>query len=365
MTRNTLNASFHSTTRDFSLGIEFSMPLKGITALFGASGSGKTSILRAIAGLDHLSGRLTIQDKVWQDDTAGIFVPPHKRAIGYVFQEASLFPHLTVEDNLIYGNKRAAPPSRGGLDKADVIDLMNIGKLLGRSPATLSGGERQRVAIGRALMRHPQILLMDEPVSALDQASRERLLSCLDDLHRNLSLPILYVSHDTSEVARLADHMILISDGKKVAEGPAKDVFERLDIEPPDGSFQASALLEAKVEQHDAETHITYLRIGDHRISTPRIAPLPGSNVMLRVRARDVAIATHRPEGISIRNILGGTISEIRRDSTSPHVDLLVDIGGAHIRAQVTQRACKELGLKGGLPVFALIKSMSLDGQRH
>ncbi len=365
MTRSALTASFRSMSRSFTLGIEFSMPLSGITALFGASGSGKTSILRAIAGLDHLPGRLTIDNEIWQDDTADIFVQPHKRAIGYVFQEASLFPHLTVEDNLMFGQRRSSSPTLTGLGKAEIVDLMNIGTLLDRSPATLSGGERQRVAIGRALMRQPRLLLMDEPVSALDQGSRETLLTCLEELHRSQSLPILYVSHDTGEVARLADHMILISDGKKLAEGPASDIFERLDLQPPDGREEASALLEATVERHDGETHLTHLSIGKLSITTPRIAPQPGMRVMLRVRARDVAIATQRPEGISIRNILGGTISEMRRDSASPHVDLLVDIGEAHIRAQVTHDACRDLGLQVGLPVFALVKSMSLDGQRR
>jgi len=362
MTDNWLEASYHGTTGGFRIDLDFATPLEGITALFGASGSGKTSILRAMAGLDRLPGSLKVGGDVWQDDSAGLFLPPHQRSVGYVFQEASLFPHLTVRDNLLYGQKRIPLGGTAPLDIHDVAALMNIAPLLDRQPGTLSGGERQRVAIGRALLRAPRLLLMDEPVSALDQRGRDKLLVCLDKLHKDLTLPILYVSHDTGEVARLADHMILIGNGKKLAEGPTRDIFERLDILPPDGRLEASALLEAMIVAHDLLTHLTHLRVGRHDISIPHITGDVGNTVMLRVRARDVTIATSKPEGISIRNILAGTISEIRQDAASPHVELLVDIDGGHVRAQVTHDACADLGLHEGQKVHALVKSMSLDG---
>lgn len=362
MTDTRLEASYNGTTGGFRIDLDFAMPLEGITALFGASGSGKTSILRAIAGLSRLDGSLKVGGDVWQDDKAGVFLPPHKRSVGYVFQEASLFPHLTVRDNLLYGQKRIPTGGSARLDIDDVAALMDIAPLQDRHPATLSGGERQRVAIGRALLRAPRLLLMDEPVSALDQRGRDKLLRCLDQLHKDLTLPILYVSHDTAEVARLADHTVLISNGRKLAEGPTRDIFERLDILPPGGSPEASVLLEAVIVAHDPISHLTHLRVGEHDISIPHITGDVGSTVMLRVRARDVAIATTKPEGISIRNILAGTISDMREDTASPYVELLVDIGGGHVRAQVTHDACADLALHEGQQVHALVKSMSLDG---
>ena len=234
-----IQATFAGTLGRFSLDVAFEIPMHGITALFGASGCGKSTTLRCIAGLQRLPGRLVVDGDVWQDDQRGIFLKPHKRAIGVVFQEASLFPHLAVGKNLLYGARRA---ERLGIPTAistdDVIDLLGLGRLLDRDPIALSGGERQRVAVGRALLSQPRLLLMDEPLSSLDQMAKDEILPYLELLHEQLSIPMLYVSHDITEVARLADRMIILSSGKMLAEGPVQDLLERLDLPAGDGSVR-------------------------------------------------------------------------------------------------------------------------------
>lgn len=363
MTDKRIIASFKGQVGQFDIDIAFDMPMAGITALFGASGSGKTTMLRAIAGLTHLDGHLSVGDEIWQDARTGFFMPPHKRSIGYVFQEASLFPHLNVRENLYYGARRNdALAKPNGLTVDTITELMQISHLVDRSTHNLSGGERQRVAIARALMRAPKLLLMDEPLSALDRQSRADVLACLETLHRETSVPILYVSHDTGEVARLADHLLMISNGRKNTEGPAKTLFEQLDFEPPDGRFEVSVVLPATVHAHDAEAHASQVALGGHTISTPLIAMPVGTALQLRIRARDVALALKRPDAISIRNILEGTVSDISKSAHAPHVDVQIDIGGGHhLRSQITFDACRELDLATGRKVFALIKSMSFD----
>ncbi len=357
-----IEAAFTGVLGTFYLDIAFKAPMQGITALFGPSGCGKTTILRCIAGLNHLPGRLSTGGESWQDDEKGVFRKPHERPIGYVFQEASLFPHLSVRKNLLYGTERAKKAQTTDAFKFnDIVELLGIGHLLDRAPANLSGGERQRVAIGRALLSQPQLLLMDEPFAALDRATKDEILPYLEVVHETLSIPILYVSHDIAEVARLADHVIVLSTGRKVADGPVQEILERLDLQPETGRFEAGIVLTARVTGHDNEVKVTRLEHHGQTITIP-FANIPlGQQVRLRIRARDVALATHRPEGVSIRNILAGTISEIVEEPETAFAEILIDVGGGRLRARITREAVMELALQSGKPVFALIKSISFD----
>ena len=357
-----IQASFAGTLGRFSLDVAFETPMQGITALFGASGCGKSTMLRCIAGLQRLPGRLVVDDDVWQDDESGIFLKPHKRAIGVVFQEASLFPHLAVGKNLLYGARRA---ERSGVPSAiradDVIDLLGLGHLLDRDPIALSGGERQRVAVGRALLSQPRLLLMDEPLSSLDQMAKDEILPYLELLHEQLSIPMLYVSHDITEVAQLADRMIILSSGEKLAEGPVQDLLERLDLQPETGRFEAGVRLAARVTGHDRNFSVTHLDHHGQAISMPARDLAIGAEVRLRIRARDVSLATKRPEAISIRNILSGTVVEIAQEAGSAFAETLVDIGGGRLRARITRQSVSDLGLAPGTPVYALVKSIAFD----
>lgn len=347
----------------FELDVEFDAPLEGITALFGPSGCGKTTTLRCVAGLERLPGSLIVGEEVWQQTEPGAsFLKPHERPIGYVFQEASLFAHLTVRDNLFYGTARAA--KRRGTNQLDpdaVIGLLGLEPLLSRAPGALSGGERQRVSMGRALLCAPRLLLMDEPFSALDRLTKESLLPFIETVHKTLKVPILYVSHDISEVARLADRMVLLDRGKVVAQGPIGTMLERLDLGPATGRFEAGVVITARVAGHDEPARLTRLTLGNQTLVIPQTQAAEGQEVRVRIRARDVALATKRPEGISIRNILAGTILDIRVEEETAFAETLVDLGGARVRARVTREAITELGLAEGLPVYALIKSISFD----
>lgn len=357
-----IRASFRGQTGELAIDVAFTMPRAGVTALFGASGSGKTTILRAMAGLGKLEGSLHVGDAVWQDSASGIFKAPHERPIGYVFQEASLFPHMDVAGNIRFGEKRTLRDGGTPPHFDDIVALMKIGHLLTRAPHSLSGGERQRVAVARALMRGPELLLMDEPVSALDRRGRDEVLACLEALHGEARIPILYVSHDSAEVARLADHLVIIDEGRKRAEGPTATLFSRLDFTPPDGRAEAGVMLTATIENHDSTMCLTHLQAGGQILTTPLIDAAVGSTVTLRVKARDVALALKKPEAISIRNILEGSIADIRDAADVGHVDVLVDIAGGQLRSQITHDACRDLALEPGTPVFALVKSMSFGG---
>ncbi|MDJ0948319.1 MAG: molybdenum ABC transporter ATP-binding protein [Alphaproteobacteria bacterium] len=358
----TIDAKFAGTLGSFSLDLAFEAPMRGITALFGPSGCGKTTVLRCMAGLNRLPGRLSVGGEAWQDDAQGMFRKPHQRPIGYVFQEASLFPHLSVRRNLFYGSRRAERNGgRGVLASQDVIDLLGIGHLLDRAPTALSGGERQRVAVGRALLSQPRLLLMDEPLSGLDRMTKEEILPYLEALHNSLSIPIIYVSHDIGEVARLADRVILLSAGRRVADGPVTDILERLDLQPATGRFEAGVVLTARVVEQDAAYSLTRLDHHGQSIALPFVDIGVGEEVRLRIRARDVSLATRKPEGISIRNVLSGTIVEIVEEPRTAFAEALVDIGGGRLRARLTREAVSDLGLEVGMPVFALIKSISFD----
>ncbi|MCY4497927.1 MAG: molybdenum ABC transporter ATP-binding protein, partial [Rhodospirillaceae bacterium] len=269
---------------------------------------------------------------------------------------------LSVHKNLLYGARRAersgAPPT---IRSDDVIQLLGIGHLLDRAPAALSGGERQRVAVGGALLSQPRLLLMAEPLSSLDQMAKDEILPYFEALHEQLSIPILYVSHDITEVARLADRMIILSSGRKLAEGPVRDLLERLDLQPETGRFEAGVILTARVTGHDEKFSVTHLDHYGQAISMPARDLATGTEVRLRIRARDVSLATRRPESISVRNVLSGTIMEIAEDPETAYAETLIDIGGGRLRARITRQSVADLRLAPGLPVYALVKSIAFD----
>jgi len=353
-----IRARFQLQLESFALDVSFSAPDEGVTALFGPSGSGKTSLLRCIAGLERAAGSLHINGDVWQDDTK--FLATHRRPLGYVFQEASLFPHLSVRANLEYGYKRI-PSSERKVPLEQVVEWLGLGRLIERGdPAKLSGGERQRVAIGRALLTSPRLLLMDEPLSALDTSSRQDILPYLQRLHRELKIPVLYVSHALDEVARLADHLVLLEHGRVIASGALNETLARLDL--PTAHFDdAGAVIEAAVAQHDEDYHLTRLDFPGGNLWVSRVNQPFGSRVRARVLARDVSIATLPPHGSSsITNILNARIAEIR-DEGPDKVNVRLMIGASNVLlSRITRRSRDHLGLVVGMEVFAQVKSVVL-----
>ncbi len=351
---------------DFRLAVARDFALGGITALFGASGSGKTTLLHVIAGLaPRARGRVAFGNDVWQDDDAGTFVPTHRRGIGYVFQDARLFPHLTVAGNLHYAERRA-PRGNGGIGFDEVVAALELAPLLARDVGALSGGERQRVAIGRTLLTRPRLLLMDEPLAALDVRRKAEILPHIERVAGLFDIPILYVTHSVEEVVRLAARMIVMADGEVVAEGPTTEIYERLDLQPLTGRFEAGVVLPAHVRDHDRAYTLTRLDLAGQDLVMPMIDLPAGSEVRIRIRARDVALATRRPEDISIRNILTGRIAEIVEEPDTAYAEVLVVLDGGrdgdgHLRARVTRRSVADLHLALGSAVFALVKSVSFD----
>jgi molybdate transport system ATP-binding protein len=332
----------------------------GVTALFGQSGAGKTTVVNMIGGLVRpRRGRIAVGDQVVFDSSRSIDLPAHRRRIGHVFQEGRLFPHLSVRHNLLYGRWFArARPDPGRFD--EIVELLGIGHLLARRPRSLSGGEQQRVAIGRALLSDPAALVMDEPLASLDAPRKAEILPYLERLRRQARLPIVYVSHSIDEVARLASTMVLLSEGRVAAVGPVADVMSRLDLRPMTGRFEAGVVLEATVQRHDEAYQLTTVALGDQTLSVPHLDAPTGARVRLRIRARDVALATQRPVGISIQNVLHGNIVEIGWEE-GPFAEVNVDVGGVRLTARLTRRAADDLGLAQGRPVFALIKTIALD----
>jgi molybdate transport system ATP-binding protein len=333
---------------------------QGLTALFGRSGSGKTTIVNVIAGLirpDH--GRVEVEGVTLLDTERGIFLPRHKRRLGYVFQEGRLFPHLSVRQNLLYGGWFAGVAE--GRDEFDrVVDLLGIEPLLDRRPARLSGGEKQRVAIGRALLADPRLLLMDEPLASLDEVRKAEILPFIERLRDHSKVPIVYVSHSVAEVARLASTVVLLSGGAVAAVGATADIMQRLDLFPLTGRAEAGAIIEATVERHDERFGLTELASRGGAWRLPRLDAAVGTRLRLRVRARDVMLATHAPEGLSALNVLAGTVSEIAR-SEGPIVEVRLDCSGDALLARLTRYSAERLGIGPGAQVFALIKSVALD----
>ncbi|WP_213940541.1 molybdenum ABC transporter ATP-binding protein [Pseudomonas sp. dw_612] len=345
----------------FALDVDLQLPGRGVTALFGHSGSGKTTCLRCIAGLEKAEeGFIQINDEIWQDSRQKIFVPPHKRAIGYVFQEASLFPHLSVLANLEFGLTRIPKPQRR-VDMAHATELLGIGHLLDRHPQHLSGGERQRVGIARALLTSPKLLLMDEPLAALDSQRKNEILPYLQRLHDELDIPVLYVSHSQDEVARLADHIVLLSDGKALASGPIGETLARLDLPLAQGD-DAGVVIEGHVSAYDADYQLLTLQLPNCGLNL-RVAHAPmieGQVLRCKVQARDVSLSLHSVEQSSILNRLPVTvISELSADNAA-HVLIRLDAGGTPLLARITRYSRDQLGLHPGQALWAQIKAVAV-----
>ncbi|MBT9569458.1 MAG: molybdenum ABC transporter ATP-binding protein [Thiobacillus sp.] len=352
---SSIDARFRATLGSFELDAAFSLPAQGISAIFGASGSGKTTLLRLIAGLSHAPGSLVVNGETWQDERT--FVPTHRRALGYVFQEASLFPHLSVRGNLEYGWKRV-PAAERRIDFDDVVDWLGLDTLLAHRPQQLSGGQRQRVAIGRALLASPRLLLMDEPLSALDAASRAEILPYLERLHRKLELPIIYVSHALDEVARLADTLLLIEAGRITYQGPLVDGLTRLDL-PLAHRDTAGVVVDTFVVSHDTEFHLTQVSNGALTLSLPGLHAAPGQPLRVRIAARDVSLTLASPSQTSILNLLPARIVDIADDAPG-QVLVRLALADTVLLARITRKSAHALGLRQGMEVVAQVKSVAV-----
>ncbi|MBT5264765.1 MAG: molybdenum ABC transporter ATP-binding protein [Rhodospirillaceae bacterium] len=352
-----IEVSVHTRLGRFDLGAEFSSESGGVTAIFGRSGSGKTSLINAIAGLLRPArGRIAIGDTVLFDSKAGINLPVRDRRLGYVFQDGRLFPHMTVRRNLTYGER----PGKASLELGEVVELLGIRHLLTRHPHNLSGGERQRVAIGRALLSSPRVLLMDEPLASLDSPRRDEILPYLARLREMLDIAIIYVGHDMDEVVRLSDTLVLLSEGKVAAVGPVEEITSRLDLHPLTGRYEAGSVLTTRVAEQDEEFGLTHLALKQGELLAPKIDLPKGSPVRVRVRARDVAVARVAPTKTSFSNALPATLAEIG-DNGGPYVDLRLKLaGGEDLRALVTRRAFVDMELEPGAEIIALIKSTAI-----
>jgi molybdate transport system ATP-binding protein len=331
-----------------------------LTALFGRSGSGKTSLVNIIAGLvrpDH--GRVVVNGHTVVDTEKGIFVPKHRRRVGYVFQEGRLFPHLSVHQNLLYGRWFAPRVRRyEGFDQ--VVELLGIAPLLHRRPGSLSGGEKQRVAIGRALLASPRLLLMDEPLASLDEARKQEILPYIERLRDVTKIPIVYVSHSISEMARLATTVVIMTDGRVAAVGETSEVMGRIDLFPLTGRHEAGSVLEMTVAGEDTAYGLTILKSPVGELTVPRLNLPVQTPLRVHVRARDVLISLKRPEELSALNVLEGRIVEVGSGG-GPIVDVRLDLNGTRLLARVTRMTVDRLDLKSGRTVFAIIKSVSLD----
>ena len=350
-----LHLQFNLTRADFALNVDLQLPGRGVTALFGPSGCGKTTLLRCIAGLERASGSLTVNEHLWQDATH--FTPTHQRAIGYVFQEASLFPHLSVRGNLQYGMKRASGNGNVAIDP--IIDLLGIRALLDRKPDGLSGGERQRVAIARALAVDPKLLLMDEPLAALDLKRKQEILPYLDRLQATLEIPILYVTHSPDEVVRLAHHLVVMDAGSVVASGELADTLSQLDL-PVKLGQEAGVVIESVVGSIESQWHLTRMDFdgGSVWIRDPGLAL--GAKARVRILASDVSLAREQPGKSSIQNVLQGQIDAMRDDEHPGLVLVRVKVGDTALLARVTKRAVSELALMPGDTVWTQVKSVAL-----
>lgn len=344
----------------FELAIDVVLPARGITALFGASGSGKTSCLRVMAGLEpQATGVVSVRGVTWQDTAQSLFLPVHQRALGYVFQEASLFDHLRVQDNLQFGFKRTPPQSRK--HRWDqLLELLGIAHLLQRWPHELSGGERQRVAIARALATSPKLLLMDEPLAALDATRKSELLPYLAGLPSELDIPILYVSHSIDEVARLAHHLVVLDAGRVTASGPTDEVLTQLDSPLARGDT-AGAVLTVQVLHHDVADHLTTTRFTGGQLIIPMQKAKLGQHLRIRVQARDVSLTLHEQSGTSILNRIRATVMALSPDSPGQTM-VALDAGGVTLLARVTLRSARLLELLPGQVVFAQIKGVAILG---
>ncbi|WP_282396136.1 molybdenum ABC transporter ATP-binding protein [Pseudomonas sp. PS01298] len=345
----------------FALDVDLHLPGRGVTALYGHSGSGKTTCLRCIAGLERAEEDFVqINDEVWQDSRTGLFVPPHKRALGYVFQEASLFAHLSVRANLEFGLKRI-PRAQRRVDMAQASELLGISHLLDRHPQHLSGGERQRIGIARALLTSPSLLLMDEPLAALDSKRKGEILPYLERLHDELDIPVLYVSHAQDEVARLADHIVLLSDGKALASGPIGETLARLDLPMALGD-DAGVVINGSVSAYDDHYQLLTLQLPDSAQHL-RVAHAPlalGKALRVKVQARDVSLSLQAEEASSILNRLPVTVTQEIPADNSAHVLVRLEADGTPLLARITRFSRDQLQLHPGQRLWAQIKAVAV-----
>ena len=363
-----LSVNVRRRTEGFTLDVSFETP-PGITGIIGRSGAGKTMTLQTIAGLSRPdSGRISLGGETFLDTENNIFVPPERRHIGYVFQEARLFPHLTVARNLDYGLMRRGPETP--IPRDDVIDLLGLRPLLDRQPHGLSGGEAQRVAIGRALLSAPRLLLMDEPLANLDIGRRREIMPFLEALHERLRLPVIFVSHNMEEVVRLADRVVVFEGGRIAARGEVADVLNRVDIQNlilgESGDDGLGTILDARVVSHDETENLTELEGDGFRLFVQRLTQQPGARVRLRLRARDVTIATETPHGLSVQNIIEGKIEALHQSGKGQvDVKIATSAGSTCLHALVTSRAARLLGLRTGMPVWGLVKTVAIAGSAN
>ncbi len=352
-----LSCSIHVDRGRFQLDVELSTEGPAFVALIGPSGSGKTTLLRAIAGLERTgSADIAFQGQVWQSKSQ--FVPPHKRPIGYVFQEASLFPHLTVKKNLEFGMRRASPGARQ-LRFEEVVGLLGVTPFLSQRPCGLSGGERQRVAIARALLTSPELLLLDEPLASLDVTSRAQIIPYLAAVRRRLSIPVLYVTHSPAEVIRLADEIVYLSDGRIAARGPINDVLTRPEL--PLCHFEdAGAAIDAAVSAHEPEYHLMKLSVGQAFFTVSRRELPVGALVRLHVRARDVSISTVPPATSGMQNVIPCRVLDVHEEPDPAHRLLRLDAEGCVLLARVTAKTLDQLKVRAGTKVFAHVKAVAL-----
>ena len=339
----------------FALDVDLELPECGVTAVFGRSGCGKTTLLRCMAGLERGIGRLAVGGETWQD--AHCFLPTHRRPLGYVFQDARLFPHLDVAANLDYGRRRCA--GAPGIGRDAVIELLALGPLLGRMPARLSGGEQQRVAIARALLASPRLLLMDEPLASLDHARKREFLPWLERLREEVDVPVIYVSHAPDEVARVADHLVVMEAGRAVAQGPLAETLASIDL-PVRLGEDAGAVFESTVVERDAGWHLARVEFPGGELWVRDNGTPVGRRVRVRILARDVSIAATRHEDSSILNMLPASVVQLGDEDHPAQAIVRLAIGPTPLLARVTRRSASRLGLRPGLAVWAQIKAVAL-----
>ena len=351
-----IDLKFHT---GFALNVDLQLPGHGVTALFGPSGCGKTTCLRSIAGLEKApNATIKVNGEVWQDSASKQFLPTHKRPIGYVFQEASLFPHMTVAKNLKFGMRRAGSAATA-VSWEQTLKLLDIGHLLERMPAKLSGGERQRVGMARALLTSPRILLMDEPLAALDRKRKQEILPYLERLHAELDIPVIYVSHSPEEVARLADHLVLMQQGQVVASGGIQDTLARLDL-PQDLLDDAGVVIDAVVHEHLSHYHLSALNFAGGTVLVQETTSPVGSPIRFRVRASDVSVALAPTTGNSINNSFAASIEAIAPTDSPAHVLVKLNVSGVALLSRITALSVDRLQLHVGKQVWAEVKSVAV-----
>ena len=353
---------------NFQLDVKLCLPGRGVTVVNGASGSGKTTLLRVLAGLEpQARGRLEVQGQVWQDDATGTFLPTYRRALGFVFQEASLFEHLNVEANLRFGFDRT-PPAQRHTDWPQVLqllELLGIANLRQRGTHQLSGGERQRVAIARALAASPRVLLMDEPLASLDAQRKAEILPWLEQLHAHLDIPVLYVTHSNEELARLADHVVILNEGRVLASGPAEVLLTQLDL-PLAHEDNAAAIVNTRVSDEAVHAHFIALEFEGGQLLVPQTkvpGPAPHTRVRVRIQARDVSLSLQRPENTSVLNILPATVVDLTPAGPGQvlvGLEAGIAAQGVRLLSRISLLSADRLHIKPGLMVYAQIKGVAM-----